>query len=881
MATRRLLPVGSGPSALGRLLTCSLGHSRPTALFSGSPLVRSFATGAAPMVDAAPAAEAALPGSADAASPPVARAKKPAKPPKPVPVKITLRDEDLQEQFVRGFGNGGQKVNKTSSCVILSHAPTGIVVKCQKTRSREQNRKEARKILIGLLDQRINGDLSKQARKMDKIRRRKSRADRRSRAKYDTATAAAGTAAGQAASVSDARDHDSDDDGGEEEYSDTEFDSDFDSDSDSASGPDSDAERADGRSSGPMIRTPGAAFAPSAPVLFSHPPPDRQDSAITSGLAQSPSEQADASDSEVPWDAHIPWDAHLYWDANVETLAGSPPGPTPSAADQTPVPVEGSGKPLDMVPEMLHSILGEAASRDIPEQDFNLADFLSEEDRLQLAQLQAREDQDKKAIQELSSLSDSPEALLQEAMLQVSQIYASQLAAAHSLVEVLREALAPLDTGIAPTPAAEDVEAPISLDLLMEILALVELMDSPARAAELHLANQRGRRTSSLPNIELPRDLSPEEQELVVLLPVIHDTLVERVAERLDAGAGRNYSGEELRQLSESLDWERGERARRLEAQRQKEQAALQEKERRAKEASERSRRGPPVRGARRLDRNQHTALEAAKPGPSPHGVSPEVLDILSGAMRGGAGGRMGNWPGLPPGMTAVMPPPAPQMPPSSPLTGPPRSASNRQMVDNLLQQARTLHQVGKGGQRGGASGGMRGGGGGRGGGARGGGGGRRYYSTSASAPPPSEGYVLRLLGTPTCQLCDLSAEALVAAAHRVFPRPADAPPARFGWEYRWPEHAPVHLERVDLTAEHFRGTPLQRRLILHVPVLLLADAKADSDAWTPACRLFPDALAHDLGLEVSRHRVSEEVARTLLETLAAGGSSDPDAEVD
>lgn len=38
-----------------------------------------------------------------------------------------LKEEDLDEQFVRGSGPGGQAVNKTNNCVVLVHKPTGIV----------------------------------------------------------------------------------------------------------------------------------------------------------------------------------------------------------------------------------------------------------------------------------------------------------------------------------------------------------------------------------------------------------------------------------------------------------------------------------------------------------------------------------------------------------------------------------------------------------------------------------------------------------------------------------------------------------------------------------------------------------------------------------
>ncbi|XP_058230926.1 mitochondrial translation release factor in rescue [Hemibagrus wyckioides] len=63
-----------------------------------------------------------------------------------------LNEEDLEEQFVRGSGPGGQATNKTSNCVVLKHLPTGVVVKCHETRSVELNRKRAREILQEKLD---------------------------------------------------------------------------------------------------------------------------------------------------------------------------------------------------------------------------------------------------------------------------------------------------------------------------------------------------------------------------------------------------------------------------------------------------------------------------------------------------------------------------------------------------------------------------------------------------------------------------------------------------------------------------------------------------------------------------------------------------------
>lgn len=71
-----------------------------------------------------------------------------------------LDESDLDEQFVRGSGPGGQAVNKTNNCIVLRHKPTGFIVKCHLHRSASSNRKEARRLMIERLDEHFNGEES-------------------------------------------------------------------------------------------------------------------------------------------------------------------------------------------------------------------------------------------------------------------------------------------------------------------------------------------------------------------------------------------------------------------------------------------------------------------------------------------------------------------------------------------------------------------------------------------------------------------------------------------------------------------------------------------------------------------------------------------------
>lgn len=86
---------------------------------------------------------------------------------------LGVREADLRESFVHSGGHGGQNVNKTSTCVMLLHLPTGLQVKCQTTRQQGLNRFLARHLLLDKLAERRRARAAAERAQREKLRRQK------------------------------------------------------------------------------------------------------------------------------------------------------------------------------------------------------------------------------------------------------------------------------------------------------------------------------------------------------------------------------------------------------------------------------------------------------------------------------------------------------------------------------------------------------------------------------------------------------------------------------------------------------------------------------------------------------------------------------------
>lgn len=96
---------------------------------------------------------------------------------------LGISEADIEEKFIRSSGKGGQKVNKTATCVYIKHIPTGIEVKCMKDRSQSINRFLARRELVERI-KKLSGKKTSEDIKREKIRKQKAKMKKRARLKH-------------------------------------------------------------------------------------------------------------------------------------------------------------------------------------------------------------------------------------------------------------------------------------------------------------------------------------------------------------------------------------------------------------------------------------------------------------------------------------------------------------------------------------------------------------------------------------------------------------------------------------------------------------------------------------------------------------------------
>src|SRR5947207_8115528 len=94
---------------------------------------------------------------------------------------LGVSEADIEESFVRSGGHGGQNVNKTATCVMLVHRPTGLQVKCQATRQQGLNRFLARRLLLDKIETLKKGFVAAERDRVERIRRQKRKRSKRAR----------------------------------------------------------------------------------------------------------------------------------------------------------------------------------------------------------------------------------------------------------------------------------------------------------------------------------------------------------------------------------------------------------------------------------------------------------------------------------------------------------------------------------------------------------------------------------------------------------------------------------------------------------------------------------------------------------------------------
>ena len=86
----------------------------------------------------------------------------------------------IEEQFIKGGGKGGQKINKTSSAVLLKYPPLGLIVRCQRERQRSLNRLLALRELVDEIEVRVSPETSLRLNEIERLRKKKAGRRRKS-----------------------------------------------------------------------------------------------------------------------------------------------------------------------------------------------------------------------------------------------------------------------------------------------------------------------------------------------------------------------------------------------------------------------------------------------------------------------------------------------------------------------------------------------------------------------------------------------------------------------------------------------------------------------------------------------------------------------------
>ena len=97
--------------------------------------------------------------------------------------KLQINIQTIQEQFIRGSGKGGQKVNKTNNCVMLHYPPLNLTIKCQESRQRSLNRFLALRKLVEQIEMLISPETSQRYKEIQRIKKQKDRTRRRQQKK--------------------------------------------------------------------------------------------------------------------------------------------------------------------------------------------------------------------------------------------------------------------------------------------------------------------------------------------------------------------------------------------------------------------------------------------------------------------------------------------------------------------------------------------------------------------------------------------------------------------------------------------------------------------------------------------------------------------------